>query len=390
MTMLFNVFGKKLFGVRYERLLKNLLLCVIVYLGLSSMEYTLNISPKILCLMSAVVAGTMMWQALTSSDTSAYIRNLVMMPFENRDLVSAYTVSLALYTFVIKVGLLWALVFAVARFSVLEIISAFFAACCGMALVSCFFAFKRSGIVTVICAGATAACIFLFGGVHPGIMSAVFVAEVIVILIFLTRADGYAIYDALCDNEARSASVKSRSHCLVFTYFMRYMTSHKNYIFNTILTWALAAFIPVFFKLSGAGGDLGKVILYIGFGIATVNTPLCILVSCDPDLGRGIDTLPDGGKRFFLPYGAFLFVSTGIAYAFYLTSWNITAGGIGVRHIVLAVILALVSAALSVGAEMFFPLKNWKIESDLWHHPRKYAVPGAIIILASLAGTIIA
>lgn len=37
---------------------------------------------------------------------------------------------------------------------------------------------------------------------------------------------------------------------------------------------------------------------------------------------------------------------------------------------------------LSVLLEWFYPIRGWKIESDLWHHPRKYVVPVAMLLLA--------
>ena len=29
-----------------------------------------------------------------------------------------------------------------------------------------------------------------------------------------------------------------------------------------------------------------------------------------------------------------------------------------------------------------YPIRDWKIESDLWHHPRKYVVPMVMLLLA--------
>ena len=55
--------------------------------------------------------------------------------------------------------------------------------------------------------------------------------------------------------------------------------------------------------------------------------------------------------------------------------------------ILTAVYFALQSAALSVLLEWFYPVRDWKIESDLWHHPRKYAVP---VIMLSAAGAAMA
>ena len=66
----------------------------------------------------------------------------------------------------------------------------------------------------------------------------------------------------------------------------------------------------------------------------------------------------------------------------FLCSWQIQNGGVIVSVIVGAVFFALQSAVLSVLLEWFYPIRNWKIESDLWHHPRKYIVPVVMLLLA--------
>ena len=119
-----------------------------------------------------------------------------------------------------------------------------------------------------------------------------------------------------------------------------------------------------------------------------MNTPLAILVSCDPDLERSIKYLPGAG-RFFVPYGLFVFVYNIISVAIYLCSWQLQQDGIGVSHIVLGAVLALIGAVLTVLLEYFAPVKGWKIESDLWHNPRKYIVPCVILLLACVIGCVI-
>lgn len=45
------------------------------------------------------------------------------------------------------------------------------------------------------------------------------------------------------------------------------------------------------------------------------------------------------------------------------------------------------SAAIAQGLlEWGFPLRGWKLEADLWHHPRKYAVPLVLLAAAALLG----
>ena len=42
---------------------------------------------------------------------------------------------------------------------------------------------------------------------------------------------------------------------------------------------------------------------------------------------------------------------------------------------------------LSVILEWKHPIRGWKTESDLWHHPRKYLVPLIMLLIASFVGT---
>ena len=77
-----------------------------------------------------------------------------------------------------------------------------------------------------------------------------------------------------------------------------------------------------------------------------------------------------------------------IADTIFLISYEMQTGGITLPIILLAAVFALLSAVGSVLLEWFYPLRNWKIESDLWHHPRKYVVPMVMLLLAGLVGII--
>lgn len=75
--------------------------------------------------------------------------------------------------------------------------------------------------------------------------------------------------------------------------------------------------------------------------------------------------------------------------AIFLCSWQLQIGGIAPRDILTAAIFALLSAAGSVLLEWYRPIRGWKIESDLWHHPRKYVVPAVMLLLAGLLGIVL-
>lgn len=68
----------------------------------------------------------------------------------------------------------------------------------------------------------------------------------------------------------------------------------------------------------------------------------------------------------------------------FLCSWQIRIGEITEIIVFVAVVFALISAFGSVLLEWYCPIRRWKIESDLWHHPRKYVVPVIMLLLAGL------
>lgn len=56
-------------------------------------------------------------------------------------------------------------------------------------------------------------------------------------------------------------------------------------------------------------------------------------------------------------------------------------------NIWMAVLFALQSAILSIALEWVRPIRNWKNESDLWHHPRKYFVTLLLMLVAAFVST---
>ena len=126
----------------------------------------------------------------------------------------------------------------------------------------------------------------------------------------------------------------------------------------------------------------------ICFAILSLNTPVCILLSCDTSLEQAVRFLPGQKKAFCVPYCLFLFLCSLTADMIFLCSLQIQAGGVTGVTAATAVFFSLQSAVFSVLLEWFYPIRGWKIESDLWHHPRKYIVPAAMLLLAGVVGTV--
>ncbi len=338
MKMSFEVTAKKLFGVKYERLIRTLFLELVAFWGLHISGFRVEIAPFILYLMVVAFSGGVMWQALSAGDNRANLENMFMLPFEGRTLVFSYVAALGAYTLLTKTAGLLAVVWAVGHWSWAEIMGSIL---CALA-----------AIVTVAC-------------LYP---------------LRLGRMDAYAFY---VQPASRGRTVKVYRRCSVRRYLFRYLMAHKNYLVNTAAMWGVACVLPVLL-----GQMEARFVLPIGFAILSLNTPICILLSCDPALERAVRFLPGQQKAFCVPYCLFIFLCNLAADIVFLCSWQIQLGGIGPLHALTAAAFALLSAVGSVLLEWYFPLRGWKIESDLWHHPRKYVVPAVMLLLAGLVSMI--
>lgn len=334
MKMSFEVTARKLFGVKYERLARTLFLDLVVFWGLHISGLQVEIAPFILYLMTVAFSAGVMWQALSAGDNRANLENMFMLPFEGRTLVFSYVAALGTYTLLTKTAGLLAVVWAVADWSWVEILGSIFCALAAIVVASCLYPLR------------------------------------------LGRTDAYAFY---VQPESRKPTVRVHHRPSVWRYVFRYLMAHKNYLVNTAAMWGVACVLPVLF-----GQMEARFILPVGFAILSLNTPLCILLSCDPALEQAVRFLPGQQKAFCIPYCLFLFGCNLAADIIFLCSWQLQIGGIIPLHILTAASFALLSAAGSVLLEWYCPIRKWKIESDLWHHPRKYVVPAIMMLLAGL------
>ena len=334
MKMSFEVTARKLFGVKYERLVRTLSLDLVVFWGLHIAGFQVEIAPFILYLMTVAFSGGVMWQALSSDDNRANMENMFMLPFEGRTLVFSYVAALGTYTLLTKTVGLLAVVWAVSRWSRVEILGSVLCALAAVVAVSCLYPLR------------------------------------------LGRADAYAFY---AQPTSHRRAVKVHCRYSVWRYLFRYLMAHKNYLVNTVAMWGVACVLPVLL-----GQMEARFVLPIGFAILSLNTPICILLSCDPALERAVRFLPGQGRAFCVPYCLFIFGCNLAADIVFLCSWQIQLGGIGPLNALTAAAFALLSAVGSVLLEWYCPIRGWKIESDLWHHPRKYVVPAVMLLLAGL------
>lgn len=141
MKMLFNAFAKKLFGAKYNTLLRTFLVNFILFWGLHITEWHVQIAPSIFYLMGTTFSAGMLWQALSSKDNAAYMQNLFMLPFENKKLTLAYTAAFGTYILFTKTATLFAVVLAVSDLTpavilggILCAVNAVFHDCCNLCI----------------------------------------------------------------------------------------------------------------------------------------------------------------------------------------------------------------------------------------------------------------
>ncbi len=377
MKMTGKAFAKKLFGAGYERLPRTILIDLIVFWGLYIAGFQVQIALSIRTLMISAFTAGVMWQALSSRDNNLEIQHMIMLPFRHRKFIFSYVAALGVYTILTKTGMLFAVLLAVSVWKPIEItgmvicmIHAVFMAAAVYSLRKYWYAI---GLWTAVIAAA-----ILFLGNRPWFVLLLFMNGLLALL-FLWRAEAYVFYQWERKKNHGKAyhTIRRKKTASLWRYFFRYLNCHRNYLLNTAVMWCAALVLPYFL------GEMDSPsVIPVGFAILSLNTPICILLSCDRDLERAVRFLPGQEKTFCIPYCLFIFLCNMITDVLFLCSWKIQNGGVAVLMIAVAVFFALQSAMLSVLLEWFYPVRGWKIESDLWHHPRKYIVPVVMLLLA--------
>lgn len=372
MREMYKVFAGKLFGVKYESLKKILPVCLIVFYGLYISGFQVQIASAVLYLMVTTFTAGIMWQALDSEDHAANMKNLFMLPFEKYDFIFSYVAALGTYTVFTKTVWLLSVVLAVSSWNRLEIFGSFLCAVHAVLMTACIYSWKKYWGVGLLWGGATIVSIFILG--NDIVFFSAIAGSSLLAVLGLAGADVYSFY--LTDSRKKH-NVSAHENGSVWRYLFRYLMEHKNYLINTAVMWGVACVLPAFL---GEMEDLN--VLSVGFAILTLNTPVCILLSCDPALEQAVRFLPGQKKAFCIPYCLFVFLCNMVAEVIFLCSWKIQIGEFPGTMILDAVFFALQAAVASVLLEWFCPIRGWKMESDLWHHPRKYIVPVIMLLLA--------
>ena len=379
---LLKALSKQLFGAKYERIIRSLAACLILFLAVHAAGISMEIAVSVLFLTASALSAGIMWQALCSSGNADFMDGLFMLPFANRGMTFSFVLAFAGYTLLTKTFPVLALFFAVHKWNMLQTAVALLCACNGCFMAAAWYTMtkgashkrKLMGSFAVLwCVGIFLAIFFVQ---EIMVFAWIVAASLCLSVLRLMTTDAYVFYRPV---SAKPLTRRTGGTGSLFLYLLRYLITNKNYLMNTAGLCVAGCILPVLL-----GQFEGLNVMPLGFAILCLNTPLGILLSCDPDLEQAVRVLPGQAGRFCTRYGLFLFSVNMAVNSVYLAAWQIQHGGVGGREILSAVLIALQSAILSVLLEWFHPIRNWKIENDLWHHPRKYVVPLVMLLIAGL------
>lgn len=370
--------AKQLFGTRYERIGTSLAACVIIFVALHTAEIKVVIAPSILFLTATAFSAGIMWQALNSSQNAETMTGLFMLPFAKRGMTFSLVLAFTGYTLITKTLLVLALFWAIHEWSAEHIALSLLCACNGCFMATAWYVFFKKKLLPLaaLWCGVVLAAIFQAGQITT--FTLIVSGSLLLSLLYLLTADAYVFY---CPTAAKLVIRHTRGTGSVCVYLLRYLVTNKNYLLNTVGLCVIAGVLPLMF-----GQFEGLNVMPLGFAILCLNTPLCVLLSCDPGLEQAVRVLPGQAGRFCPRYCLFVFFINTMVNSVYLICWQIQHGGIGGIEILTALLFALQGAILSVLLEWLYPLRNWKVENDLLHHPRKYIVPLIMLLIAGLIG----
>ncbi len=286
---------KQLFGAKYEGIVKSLIACLILFLAAHTAGINMAIAPSIIFLTATAFSAGAMWQALHSSGNADRMAGLFMLPFTNREMTFSFVLAFAGYTLITIAFPVLALFFAVHEWSILQIAVALLCACNGCFMAAAWYTMtkkrKLMPFVVLWCVGMLLAIFFVQ---KVTIFALVVLASLFLSLLRLLTADAYAFYHPA---SAKLLTRRTKGTGSVLLYLLRYLVTNKNYLMNTAGLCVVGGILPMIL-----GQFEGLNVMPLGFAILCLNTPICILLSCDPGLEQAVRVLPGQAGRFCIHY----------------------------------------------------------------------------------------
>ncbi len=223
MKMTGKAFAKKLFGARYERLPRTLLIDVILFWGLYIAGFQVQVAASVRILMISAFTAGVMWQALSSKDNAVELKHMLMLPQHGREFVFSYVAALGAYTVLTKTGLLLAVLLAVSAWKSIELIGMAICMLHAVLMAAAVYSLRKYWYTGGLWAVAIVSAI-LFCGSRTW-FGLLLLANSFVAVLILWKAEVSLFYQG---ESGRSHAIKQRKMGSLWRYFFRYLSDHKN------------------------------------------------------------------------------------------------------------------------------------------------------------------
>ena len=374
---MYKLLSRKLLGERYRSVIKSIMIAGVIAGSLASLEKNLSIAQSILIMFAVFYSGPIVLQVLSSADNARCLKGLFAMPCNEKRTLWEYAAVIGIYTLFTKTILLFVLICGFTKLTSIDIIlmiaASFYAIIGGMIVYGLR---KKMPVISALIIAAGVLLAFLL---PKGIMAiAGFAAADAVLLIIFSflRLEYFRV------TESNSVKVKpqkaSGSFFLIPRYIIRYILSNKSYIISPLFITAFAVYFSYTAMKSGFNAGMG-----MALGLVSTNSPISVIVSSNRNLKSKLDVLPGRTKNFFVPYAAVVFFFYMLLYALFLAAYFLITRSVDYKALVFAPFLAAECAVLVAVLESRFPITTWKTEPDLLRHPRKYIIPGIVMLEAT-------
>lgn len=371
-----KLLNRQLVGKPYHTLLKSLFVGIFIFLLISISKVELPVKPFFFYASIGLFTLGISRQATKSLIKDGKINGLLQLPFKKKYFLYSVLFSISLYVLGTKTLLLFFLFSSVMEFKPIvffcgAIITIF---CC---ISGIFFILpNKLPKVIVLCSLITCGVFAWFGK-----------NDLVLLTLFISLSLAGILYFRINPYDFRQIPVFHQHQAFFtrgnfFNYLLRYFIFNKDYVINSVFIVMLAILLPFIMSTM----EMGNLYL-LGLGILSINTPLGILFSSNRTLLDKVKSLPNQNKKIVLPYFLFVLIWNCVSSMIYLYISKLLDQPFIAEYYFLALSLNLLNSVGVVLLEWYFPIKKWRVESDLWHHPRKYIMACLLIILLMLVMT---
>jgi len=365
-----KLFNRMMMGRTYLPLMISFVVSLFIYVVIATSNVHLNVKPFFFYASTGLFTFFIARQTIQSMIKDRKFNSILQLPFIKNHFLFSLACSTYLYVLGTKTLVLFAIFSSVMNPKLDIIISGF------LIIISCcihgiLFALpkKRLPILSV-------SSLIICGGLswfeRHDLVLVISLISILLAGVIYIKKDPYDFIQS-------TFSYKQKAHIArgnFYTYLYRYFIFHKNYLTNSVFILVLAILLPFMFVETKMGS-----FYLLGLGILSINTPMSILFSSNRSILEKVKSLPNQKAKLILPYFLLLFIWNFIPSLIYLVLSKFFGQPYEIEHFLLVICLVILNSVGVILLEWYFPIKNWHVESDLWHHPRKYVMPGILMIL---------